>query len=279
MKASRVILESLEREGVDVIFGYPGAQVIALYDALLDSDIKHILVRHEQGAGHAADGYARASGKVGVCLATSGPGATNLVTPIANAYMDSVPLVAITGQVKRSAIGTDSFQETDITGITMPIVKHSYLLTDARDLPGVIHEAFYIASTGRPGPVVVSVPMDVLVDELPYDPKAPLELDLRGYKPTVKGHPKQVKEAARVLMKADRPVIYAGGGVISADAAEELRELAVYAQIPVATTLTGIGSFPGDDRLSVGMLGMFGTQMRELCHRPRRSRVRGGRSL
>jgi acetolactate synthase-1/2/3 large subunit len=160
VKASRVILESLEREGVDVIFGYPGAQVIALYDALLDSNIKHILVRHEQGAGHAADGYARASGKVGV-----------LVTPIANAYMDSVPLVAITGQVKRSAIGTDSFQETDITGITMPIVKHSYLLTDARDLPGVIHEAFYIASTGRPGPVVVSVPMDVLVDELPYDPK------------------------------------------------------------------------------------------------------------
>jgi acetolactate synthase I/II/III large subunit len=260
VKASRVILESLKREGVEVIFGYPGAQVIALYDALFDSDIRHILVRHEQGAGHAADGYARASGKVGVCLATSGPGATNLVTPIANAYMDSVPLVAITGQVKRSAIGTDSFQETDITGITMPIVKHSYLLTDARDLPAVIHEAFYIARTGRPGPVVVSIPMDVLTDELPYEPKAPLELDLKGYKPTVRGHPKQVKEAARVLMKADRPLIYAGGGIVSADAADELRELAAYAQIPVATTLTGIGSFPGDSPLSVGMLGMFGAQ-------------------
>ena len=188
MKASRVILEALKREGVDTIFGYPGGQVIPLYDALYEfPDIKHVLVRHEQGAGHASDGYARASGKVGVCLATSGPGATNLVTAIANAYMDSVPMVAITGQVSRSLLGLDSFQEADITGITLPIVKHSYLIKDAADLPRVIREAFYLASNGRPGPVLIDIPVDVTREEIEYDPEVVPEMELSGYKPTVKG--------------------------------------------------------------------------------------------
>lgn len=260
MKASRVILEALKREGVEVIFGYPGGQIMPLYDALYDFDIKHILARHEQGAGHAADGYARASGKVGVCFATSGPGATNLVTPIANAYMDSVPMVAITGQVKRAAIGLDSFQEADITGITLPVVKHSYLVTSPEDLPRIIHEAFHIAATGRPGPVLIDIPVDVTMEDMDYDPLAAVKLDLPGYRPTVKGHPKQVKEAARVIAEAERPLIYAGGGIISANASEELRELALYGHIPVATTLTGKGCFPEDHELSMGMLGMHGTQ-------------------
>lgn len=260
MKASRVILEALKREGVEVIFGYPGGQIMPLYDALYDFDIKHILARHEQGAGHAADGYARASGKVGVCFATSGPGATNLVTPIANAYMDSVPMVAITGQVKRAAIGLDSFQEADITGITLPVVKHSYLVTSPEDLPRIIHEAFHIAATGRPGPVLIDIPVDVTMEDMDYDPQALVKLDLPGYRPTIKGHPKQVKEAARVIAEAERPLIYAGGGIISANASEELRELALYGHIPVATTLTGKGCFPEDHELSMGMLGMHGTQ-------------------
>ena len=260
MKASRVILEALKREGVEVIFGYPGGQIMPLYDALYDFDIKHILARHEQGAGHAADGYARASGKVGVCFATSGPGATNLVTPIANAYMDSVPMVAITGQVKRAAIGLDSFQEADITGITLPVVKHSYLVTSPEDLPRIIHEAFHIAATGRPGPVLIDIPVDVTMEDMDYDPQAAVKLDLPGYRPTIKGHPKQVREAARVIAEAERPLIYAGGGIISANASEELRELALYGHIPVATTLTGKGCFPEDHELSMGMLGMHGTQ-------------------
>ncbi|MBC7293815.1 MAG: biosynthetic-type acetolactate synthase large subunit [Thermoleophilia bacterium] len=259
MKAARVILEALKREGVDTIFGFPGGSVIPLYDALYDFDINHILVRHEQGAGHAADGYARASGKVGVCVATSGPGATNLVTPIANAYMDSVPLVAITGQVSRALLGLDSFQEADITGITLPIVKHSYLVKEARDLPRIIHEAFHIASTGRPGPVLIDIPVDVTREEMDYDPDAPQKLYLPGYKPTLKGHPKQIREAARVIAEASRPVIYAGGGVIASGASEELRELALYGHIPVTTTLTGKGCFPEDHDLSMGMLGMHGT--------------------
>ena len=260
MRASNVILEALKREGVDTIFGFPGGVLLPLYDAIYDSDINHILARHEQGAGHAADGYARASGKVGVCLATSGPGATNLVTPIANAYMDSVPLVAITGQVSRHLIGLDSFQEADVTGITLPIVKHSYLVKDAAKLPRIIREAFYIAGTGRPGPVVIDIPVDVTKEEMEFDPEFLPAMDLPGYKPTVKGHPKQVKEAARLIVKAERPVIYAGGGVITAGASDELRELALYGHIPVTTTLTGKGAFPEDHDLSMGMLGMHGTQ-------------------
>jgi len=260
MKASRVILEALKREGVDTIFGFPGGQVIPIYDALYDFDIDHVLVRHEQGAGHAADGYARASGKVGVCLATSGPGATNLVTAIATAYMDSVPLVALTGQVSRHLIGLDSFQEADITGITLPIVKHSYLVKDPKDLTRIIREAFYIAGSGRPGPVLIDLPVDVTKEEIEYDPSDLPALRLPGYKPTAKGHPRQIREAARVIAAAQRPVIYAGGGIISAEASEELRELALYGHIPVTTTLTGKGCFPEDHHLSMGMLGMHGTQ-------------------
>lgn len=259
MRAAEVILEALKREGVDTIFGFPGGVLLPLYDALYDSDIRHILVRHEQGAGHAADGYARASGKVGVCMATSGPGATNLVTPIANAYMDSVPLVAITGQVSRHLLGLDSFQEADVTGITLPIVKHSYLVKKSTDLPRIIREAFYIASTGRPGPVVIDIPVDVTKEELEYDPEELPAMKLPGYKPTLKGHPKQIREAARVIAAAERPVIYAGGGVIIAGASEELRELALYGHIPVTTTLTGKGCFPEDHELSMGMVGMHGT--------------------
>ncbi|GAB4246232.1 MAG: acetolactate synthase large subunit [Thermoleophilia bacterium] len=260
MKAARALLEALKREGVEVLFGYPGGSVIPLYDALYDFDIDHILTRHEQGAAHAADGYARASGKVGVCIATSGPGATNLTTGIANAYLDSVPLVAITGQVRTNLIGTDAFQEADVTGITLPIVKHSYLVQRAEDIPGIIHEAFYIASTGRPGPVVVDVPVDLTTEDIAYDPEKAQKIDLPGYKPTVKGHPKQIRAAAKAIAEAERPVIFAGGGVIAANAADELRELALYAHIPVTTSLTGIGAFPEDHELSLGMLGMHGTR-------------------
>jgi acetolactate synthase-1/2/3 large subunit len=260
MKAARVILEALRREGVDTIFGFPGGVLLPLYDALYDfPDIKHILARHEQGAGHAADGYARASGKVGVCMATSGPGATNLVTPIANAYMDSVPMVAITGQVSRHLIGLDSFQEADVTGITLPIVKHSYLIKDSADIPRIIREAFYIAGTGRPGPVVIDVPVDVTKEDMEFDPADLPEMQLPGYKPTVKGHTKQIREAARVIAAAERPVIYAGGGVIISGGSEELREMALYGHIPVATTLTGKGCFPEVHELAMGMVGMHGT--------------------
>lgn len=260
MKGSYILLEALKREGVEVVFGYPGGSVIPLYDALYDFDLRHILTRHEQGAAHAADGYARASGKVGVCIATSGPGACNLVTGIANAYLDSVPLVAITGQVRTTLIGTDAFQEADITGITLPIVKHSYLVQRVSDLPRIVHEAFYIARTGRPGPVVIDVPVDITLGEADYDPEHPPALALPGYKPTVKGHPKQIKAAAAAIAQAERPIIYAGGGVISSGASQELRDLARFAHIPVTTTLTGIGCFPEDEELSLGMLGMHGTR-------------------
>jgi acetolactate synthase-1/2/3 large subunit len=260
MKASRVILEALKREGVDTIFGFPGGVLLPLYDALYDfPEITHILARHEQGAGHAADGYARASGKVGVCMATSGPGATNLVTPIANAYMDSVPMVAITGQVSRALIGLDSFQEADVTGITLPIVKHSYLIKDSADIPRIIREAFYIAGTGRPGPVVIDIPVDVTKEDMEFDPTDIPEMHLPGYRPTVKGHTKQIREAARVIAAAERPVIYAGGGVIISGASDELREMALYGHIPVATTLTGKGCFPEVHELAMGMVGMHGT--------------------
>jgi acetolactate synthase-1/2/3 large subunit len=258
MKGSQAIVASLEAEGCDTLFGFPGGVVIPLYDALYDAPrLRHILVRHEQGAVHAADGYARATGKVGVCLATSGPGATNLITGIANAYLDSIPIVAITGQVRADLIGTDAFQEADVTGITLPIVKHSYLVQSAAEIPRVIHEAFHIASTGRPGPVVIDVPVTALLGELTY--KAPDSLHLAGYKPTVKGHVKQIRAAAQAILEAERPVLYVGGGVISAGASDELHALADLIQAPVTTTLMGLGAFDERLPLSLGMLGMHGT--------------------
>ncbi len=258
MKGSQAVVASLEAEGCDTLFGFPGGVVIPLYDALYDATgLRHILVRHEQGAVHAADGYARATGKVGVCLATSGPGATNLITGIANAYLDSIPIVAITGQVRADLIGTDAFQEADVTGITLPIVKHSYLVQSAAEIPRVIHEAFHIASTGRPGPVVIDVPVTALLGELTY--KAAEGLHLAGYKPTVKGHVKQIRAAARAIVEAERPVLYVGGGVISAGASDELHALADMIQAPVTTTLMGLGAFDEHLPLALGMLGMHGT--------------------
>jgi len=258
MKGSQAIVASLEAEGCDTLFGFPGGVVIPLYDALYDAtNLRHILVRHEQGAVHAADGYARATGKVGVCLATSGPGATNLVTGIANAYLDSIPIVAITGQVRADLIGTDAFQEADVTGITLPIVKHSYLVQSAAEIPQVIHEAFHIASTGRPGPVVIDVPVTAELAELTY--RRPDGPRLAGYKPTVTGHVKQIRAAARAILEAERPVLYVGGGVISANAADELGALAELVQAPVTTTLMGLGAFDERLPLSMGMIGMHGT--------------------
>jgi len=258
MSGAHALIESLRHEGVEVIFGYPGGQVLPIYDALYDvKDIRHILVRHEQGAAHAADGYARASGKVGVCLATSGPGATNLVTGIATAYMDSIPMVAITGQVPTFAIGKDSFQEADITGITMPITKHNYLLTKAADLPRVLKEAFHIARTGRPGPVLVDFPRDVQTAELDFE--YPEKVDLPGYRPTRTGHARMVERGAELINSAERPLIYGGGGVNSADAQKELLKLAEKADMPVTMTLLGKGGFPEDHHLYLGMPGMHGT--------------------
>ncbi len=257
MTGAQAVLESLKREGVDVIFGLPGGVLLPLYDAIYQSDIRHILVRHEQGAAHMADGYARATGKVGVCIATSGPGATNLVTGIANAYMDSVPMVAITGQVNTWLIGKDAFQEADITGITLPITKHNYLLRSARDISRVFREAFYIARTGRPGPVLIDLPRDVTVDEVEFTWP---QVDLAGYRPSFKAHEMQIKKAAKALMEAERPVIYVGGGVKYAGAHRELVELAIKINAPVTTTLMGIGCFPEDHQLSLGMLGMHGTK-------------------
>jgi acetolactate synthase-1/2/3 large subunit len=257
MKGSEAIIRALQDEGCDVIFGYPGGVVIPFYDALMDSDLRHVLVRHEQGAAHAADGYARATGKVGVCIATSGPGATNLVTGIANAYLDSIPIVAITGQVKSDLIGTDAFQEADTTGITLPIVKHSYLVKEAAELPRVIHEAFHIAGTGRPGPVLIDIPVTVSLAEVAY--KRPDGLELPGYKPTVRGHVKQIRSAAKAVNEAERPVFYVGGGVISSEGAPELFRVAELRRLPVATTLMGLGAFPETHGLSLGMLGMHGT--------------------
>ncbi|MBI4234189.1 MAG: biosynthetic-type acetolactate synthase large subunit [Chloroflexi bacterium] len=253
----QMVCESLLREGVEVVFGIPGGAILPLYQTLPEYPaIRHILVRHEQAAAMAADGYARVTGKVGVCWATSGPGATNLVTGIACAQMDSVPLVAITGQVARAGIGTDAFQETDIVGITVPISKHGYLVRRAADIPQVIKEAFYIASSGRPGPVVVDIPRDVFVEagEFHY----PETVDLPGYKPVLDGHPAQLKRAAKLIAEAKRPVILAGHGVTISRAFEELRELAEKAQIPVVTTLLGLSSFPEDHPLYVAMPGMHG---------------------
>jgi len=262
MTGAEAIIECLRREGVEVIFGLPGGVLLPLYDALYSSELRHILVRHEQAAAHAADGYARATGRVGVCLATSGPGATNLVTGIATAYMDSVPIVAMTGQVNTGLIGKDAFQEADITGITMPITKHNYLIKSSRDIPRVFREAFYIARTGRPGPVLIDLPRDITVDELEFDYP---EINLPGYNPSTKVHQLQIRRAAEVLMAAERPVIYAGGGVRYADAHEELFQLATRLNAPVTTTLMGMGCFPTDHPLSLGMLGMHGTKYANLA--------------
>jgi acetolactate synthase-1/2/3 large subunit len=255
---AQMLIKCLKEEGVEVIFGFPGGVVIPIYDAIFESDIRHILVRHEQGAVHAADGYARATGKVGVCLATSGPGATNLITGIANAYMDSVPVVAITGQVSTNLIGTDAFQEADITGITAPITKHNYLIQDIKDLPVVIKEAFHIASTGRPGPVLIDIPVDVSKGMIEDNIKA--ELKLEGYKPTYTGNPRQILSAARKIYESKKPVIFAGGGIVSSGAGDILTEFAHFLNIPVITTLLGKGAFSDMDELSLGMSGMHGTK-------------------
>jgi acetolactate synthase-1/2/3 large subunit len=254
---SEILLRALEEENVDLIFGYPGGVLLPLYDALLNSPIKHVLGRHEQGVVHAADGYSRVTGKVGVCLATSGPGATNLVTGIANAYMDSVPLVVLTGQVPTTLLGTDSFQEADITGITMPITKHAYIVKDARELPRIVKEAFYIARTGRPGPVLIDLPKNVLAEEN-VDP-FPAVMNLTGYQVNQKGEDGKIADAARALSSARKPVIYAGGGVITAGAESVLRQLAEQYGLPVLTTLMGIGSLPYEHPNLLGMVGMHGT--------------------
>ncbi len=254
---AQILCECLVREGVEVIFGYPGGAVLPLYDTLPQyPTIRHILVRHEQCAAHAADGYARATGRTGVCLATSGPGATNLVTGIANAYLDSSPVVAITGQVATPFIGKDAFQEIDITGITLPITKHNYLVLNAKDMARVVREAFYIAGNGRPGPVLIDIPRDVFQQEAEF--VYPEKIDLPGYRPKLFGHPAQIKKAAELINAAQRPVIIAGRGVIISKAFDELRELAEKAQIPVITTLLGIGCFPETHVLSFGWLGMHG---------------------
>ena len=248
---------SLEAAGADVAFGIPGGAILPAYDAIADAArLRHILVRHEQGAGHAAEGYAQATGRPGVCIATSGPGATNLVTPIADAYMDSVPLVAITGQVPRPAIGTDAFQEADISGITLPITKHNYLVQSAEEIPRVIAEAFHLASTGRPGPVLVDVPKDVLQAKTTFS--WPPRLDLPGYRPTSAPHAKQVREAARLLVESRRPVLYVGGGVLKAEATDALWQLAQLTGAPVVTTLMARGAFPDSSPLHLGMPGMHG---------------------
>ncbi|MGB4173306.1 MAG: biosynthetic-type acetolactate synthase large subunit [Candidatus Methanoculleus thermohydrogenotrophicum] len=257
---ARTLIEALQREGVDIIFGYPGGSVLPIYDELYDSSIRHVLVRHEQAAAHAADGYARASGRVGVCLATSGPGACNLVTGIATAYMDSVPIVALTGQVPTGMLGNDAFQESDITGITMPITKHNYLVKDADDLDCVVQEAFYIARTGRPGPVLIDLPKDVTNGPVTGGRAAPGGVSLRGYQPTYEGHVRQIDKALDLIAQAERPLIYAGGGVVHSGASAELLKFVEAAAIPVTTTLMALGAVPGDHPLNLGMLGMHGTQ-------------------
>ncbi len=258
LTGARIFLECLKREGVDVLFGLPGGAVLPIYDALYDfAGLRHILVRQEAAAGHAAEGYARTTGKVGVALVTSGPAATNLVTALQDAYMDSIPIVAFTGQVPTHMIGNDAFQEADNVGITRPCTKHNFLVKDGKDLGSTIKEAFYLAATGRPGPVHVDLPKDVLVKEWPFE--YPDKIHLRSYNPTYDGHPGQIKKAARAILKAKRPVLYVGGGVISSDASEEVRRLAELTQIPVTTTLMGLGAFPSEHPLSLEMLGMHGT--------------------
>ena len=257
------LIDSLKRHGVEHIFGYPGGAILPIYDDLYKDEasggIKHILVRHEQGASHAADGYARATGKVGICFGTSGPGATNLVTGIATAHMDSVPMIVITGQVSRAAIGTDAFQETDIYGITLPIVKHSYVVRDPRDMARIVAEAFHLALSGRPGPVLIDVPKDVAFEEFDYTPVEPGSAKLPGYRPTVKGNPRQINAAIQLIRESRRPLLYVGGGAITSAAHAEIQQLAELFAIPVTTTLMGIGAFDEHHPLSLGMLGMHGT--------------------
>ncbi len=258
LTGAQMLVRSLESVGAEVVFGIPGGAILPAYDPIFDSKkLRHILVRHEQGGGHAAEGYAQATGKVGVCMATSGPGATNLVTPIADAYMDSVPLVAITGQVPSGSIGTDAFQEADIVGITMPITKHNFLVQHADDIPRTIAEAFHLASTGRPGPVLVDLPKDILQAQGSFS--WPPQLDLPGYHPTTRPHAKQIREAAKMIAAAQRPVLYVGGGVLKARAAAELRVLAELTGIPVVTTLMARGAFPDSHPQHLGMPGMHGT--------------------
>lgn len=258
MRAADVIMESLKNEGVEVVFGIPGGANLPTYDALYDAGIRGILCRHEQGAGHAAEGYAKASGKVGVALATSGPGATNLVTAIANAHMDSVPTVFLTGQVRSDLIGSDGFQEADVTGITLPIVKHSYLIQDPREIAHVVHEAFYIARTGRPGPVLIDTPMDLSRADIEYEPAH--DVQLPGYRPDREANDRQIRLAAKALANSKRPVFYVGGGVINGNASEELTELCTQDEFPVTCTLMGLGGFPAPHKQWLGMLGMHGTR-------------------
>ncbi len=258
MRAVDALMECLKAEGVDVVFGLPGGANLPTYDAFVTGGIRHILVRHEAGGGHAAEGYAKATGKVGVAFATSGPGATNLITPITDAMMDSVPVVFITGQVRTDLLGTDGFQEADTIGITMPVVKHSFMIQHPQELPRAIHEAFHIARSGRPGPVLVDMPQDLSRAEIDYEPVT--DLHLPGYQPKVNGNQKQIRQAAKALAAAQRPVIYAGGGVVNANAAAELTEFARSDRFPVTCTLMGLGAFPAPDPQWLGMLGMHGTR-------------------
>ncbi len=258
ISGAQVVINSLIKEKVEVMFGIPGGFVIPLFDTLYSTpEIRFVLTRHEQGAVHMADGYSRATGKVGVSLVTSGPGATNTVTGILNAYMDSIPIVVFTGQVPLHQIGNDSFQEADTVGITRPITKHNYLVTKIDELPGIIKEAFYIARGGRPGPVLIDLPFDILLGKIDF--KYPKDVSIPGYKPKYEGHPQQIKKVAKAIMESKRPVIYSGGGVLLSNASEELRELAHKTQIPVTSTLLGLGAFPQNERLSLGMPGMHGT--------------------
>ena len=257
LTGAQILIKSLQDEGIDTIFGYPGAAVMDIYHELVNTDIRHVLVRHEQAAIHAADGYARATGTVGVCLVTSGPGATNTVTGIANAYMDSIPVVIITGQVPTQLIGNDAFQEVDIVGITRPCTKHNYLVNATDELAATIKEAFHIARSGRPGPVLVDLPKNVVKDIIDYKP--PEKIKIRSYNPTYHPNKKQLGKVVKLIREAEKPIIFAGGGVILSKASKELTQLAKKAQIPVTTSLMGLGSFPGQDPLSLGMIGMHGT--------------------
>lgn len=257
ISGSQAVVKCLKEEGIKTIFGYPGGAVIDLFDALMDSDIENVLVRHEQGAVHAADGLARVTGEVGVALLTSGPGATNGVTGIATAYMDSIPMVILTGQVPRALIGNDAFQEVDIVGISRPCTKHNYLVSKLEDLVPTLREAFHIARSGRPGPVLVDLPKDLMATQLTYPPKK--DIKMSSYQPTYKPHPVQIEKACKKIMKAKKPVLYVGGGVILSDSSKELTELAIKLNIPVTMTLMGLGAFPGTHELSMGMLGMHGT--------------------
>ncbi|MDO9349665.1 MAG: biosynthetic-type acetolactate synthase large subunit, partial [Deltaproteobacteria bacterium] len=254
---SQIIVECLKKEGVDTLFNYPGGAVLPLFDELGSAPFRQVLVRHEQAAVHAADGYARASGKVGVVVVTSGPGATNTVTGIATAYMDSIPIVILTGQIPTSLIGNDAFQEADIVGITRPCTKHNYLVKEIKDLSRILKEAFYIARSGRPGPVLIDLPKDILVDSAEF--KYPEKISIRGYRPTLEGHPGQIQRAIHLILKSKRPLLYVGGGIISSNASKELFHLSEKLGIPVTMTLMGLGGFPGNHSLSLGMLGMHGT--------------------